>query len=94
MSIKHSTTVIGKQSLESIVAEFKAEFGRAIVTVPPGEGWVESSELCARLKMNRWLFGERMREGIRAGRIERAMGSKMRAHGKATSAVYYRMKTK
>lgn len=92
MSVKLSKTTIGTKSLEAIVAEFRATVRLRAESKPSGPGWIEATELCGALKMNRWAFGAAMRAGVKAGRYERAIGSKMRPSGQATGTYYYRVK--
>ena len=92
--ISHTRTTIGTKPLAAIVAEFAASFPAYKENVPAGPGWVEATALTKALKISRWTFARRMREGIAAGKYECAIGSKMRAGGKASGTRYYRIKPK
>jgi len=91
MSTTHTRVTIGTKPLDAIVAEFAATIAFRVERRPDGPGWIEGTELAKALKMNRWAFGRVMREGVRAGKYERACGSKMRANGQATGTYYYRI---
>ncbi len=89
--ISHTRTTIGTKPLDAIVAEFRATIPATLPSKPSGLGWLEATELRAKLQMGETAFSQLAKRQVDAGTWDRVTGTKPGRDGVMRSTMYYRV---